>query len=251
MSDADVKYERDGVRARAGQKKEGAGPGISRSGGKRMRRLGVISGGTFVPAAGGQQQTQTQTKATGADGARAYVGNRDAGVRDASYTGGGQTIRLDDGNMAQLQVVVAAVQRAKQMVAHALSQLGSATAPRVVSALNANFHTTDARAITNVRSYLTAIQSGLNGDIGFEVEEADGTTRAYVYRLWSDIHLLPAWFADGDADNRARTVIHECSHKFNGTDDEAYHWQASFATLDPKDALDNADSYAWFCMDLR
>jgi hypothetical protein len=63
--------------------------------------------------------------------------------------------------------------------------------------------------------------------------------------------LCPPWFADSDPEGRARTIVHECTHKYAGTDDNAYHWDPKFATLKPKDALDNADSYAWFCIDVR
>lgn len=249
-------HQMDGVRARIGNKSEGGGPGVTRTDGKRMRRLGVISGGNFVPVSQtseSQMQPQgpaAETQAQGADGTRAYTGSRGAGLADASYADRSQTITVEDGNTAQLRMVVAAVQRGRQMVSHAIAQLG-ATGGRRNTALTANFHSTSAGTISTIREHLTRILSGLSGDITFEVEEDSPTTRAYVYRIWSDIHLCPPWFADADADNRARTVIHECSHKFNGTDDEAYHWQPAYPNLSVSDALDNADSYAWFCMDVR
>lgn len=250
-------FQPTGLRAHTQGKADGAGNGIGRSGGRRSRRLGIISGGTFVPAAGpgatasaahaAPTGAAATTKAAGAEGVRAYTGS--PSKADESYSDPSQTVTLEDGNMAQLTMVVAAVQRGRAMVTNALAALGSSAA-RTTSALTANFHSSTPATIATVRSHLTAILSGLSGDITFEVE-SDGDARAYVYRIWSDIHLCPAWFADGDADNRARTVIHECSHKFKGTDDEAYHWQPAFATLSVSDALDNADSYAWFCMDVR
>ena len=112
----------------------------------------------------------------------------------------------------------------------------------------ANFKTTEAEGITAIKQTFTTIKNAFAGTIPIEVESS-GDAIAYVYGLWTDIHLNPAWF-NQRADKRAGTIIHEMSHKYAGTDDEAYHYQSTFATLEPKDAIDNADSYQWFCLDL-
>jgi hypothetical protein len=159
---------------------------------------------------------------------------------------------MEDETDAQALVIAAAVTRAREILDNALSQVGSPTAPKVSAALQANFQSTEAKTATEVSSKLQKIRDAFNGTIPVEVEaEADGTTRAYVYMIWSDIHLLPPWFADPSADGRARTIIHECSHKYTGTDDKAYHWDtAKYGGLSTKDALNNADSFAWFCIDV-
>ena len=43
----------------------------------------------------------------------------------------------------------------------------------------------------------------------------------------------------------ARTIVHESSHKFDGTDDEEYCYTGC-NSIDRWDAYDNADSYARF-----
>jgi hypothetical protein len=158
---------------------------------------------------------------------------------------------MEDESEAQAQVIAAAVTRARELLDNAIAKLGSPSDPKVSAALQSNFHSTEAKVVTEVLSKLQTIRAAFNGTIPIEVE-SEGDARAYVYRIWSDIHLCPPWFADTDPDGRARTIIHECSHKYTGTDDEAYHWDtANYAGLSVKDALDNADSYAWFCIDVR
>ena len=49
----------------------------------------------------------------------------------------------------------------------------------------------------------------------------------------------------------SESTVYSRTHKYAGTDDHAYHWDPKFATLSTKDALDNADSHAWFCIDVR
>lgn len=256
---AGAEYAGADMRARVGQLAEGSHPGVRKGGGGGKRRIGNIAGGTFVRTADPQQQgggagaqTAQPTAATGAESDRAFVGTRSSNLADRTTSDGTTSVRMEDESDAQATVIAAAVTRAREILDNAISQVASPTAPKVAAALQANFQSTEAKTATEVASKLQKIRDAFNGTIPIEVEgEPDGTTRAYVYLIWSDIHLLPPWFADPSADARARTIIHECSHKYTGTDDKAYHWDtAKYGGLSTKDALNNADSFAWFCMDV-
>jgi len=41
-------------------------------------------------------------------------------------------------------------------------------------------------------------------------------------------------------------VVARTADRHAGVDDKVYRWEAGYATLSAKEALDNADSYAWF-----
>jgi Lysine-specific metallo-endopeptidase len=251
-----------GVRAQIGALAEGSHPGVKRGGGGK-RKIGNIVAGTFVrdaaPAAGGPAAAAggpgaaaapaSPTAATGHDSDRAYVGGTSSHVADRTTSDGTTSVQMADESDAQAAMISAAVTRARAILDNAVGKIGSPTDPKVAAALQANFHSTDAKVVTEVASKLSRIRSAFSGTIPVEVE-SEGTARAYVYVIWSDIHLCPPWFADADPDGRARTIIHECSHKYTGTDDKAYHWDGKYQTLSTKDALDNADSYAWFCIDV-
>ncbi|MEZ4362418.1 MAG: M35 family metallo-endopeptidase [Kofleriaceae bacterium] len=255
-SSARAEYGGGELRARIGQLAEGSHPGVQRGGAGKKRTIGTISGGAFVPAASAPEGAAPEatpaspTAATGKDADRAFVGSPSSRQADRTTTDGTTSVRMEDETNAQALVISAAVTRARQILDNALSQLGSPTAAKVSTALTNNFHSTDAKTVTEVRSQLQKIRNAFNGTIPIEVE-SEGTARAYVYVIWSDIHLCPPWFADTDPDGRARTIIHECSHKYCGTDDKAYHWNTSaYGALSTKDALNNADSFAWFCIDV-
>jgi hypothetical protein len=240
------------LRARIGDLAEGSHVGVKR-GGAGKRRIGNINAGTFVrdataPATAPAPAPASPTAAEGKDSDRAYVG-AGARVADRTTSDGTTSVSMEDENDAQAAMIAAAVTRARQILDNAIGKIGSPSDPKVSAALQANFHSTDTKVSNEVSTKLSRIRNAFNGTIPVEVE-SEGTSRAYVYVIWSDIHLCPPWFADPSADGRARTIIHECSHKYTGTDDKAYHWDPKYATISTKDALNNADSYAWFCMDV-
>ncbi len=254
---AGAEYAGADIRAHIGELAEGSHPGVRKGGSGGKRRIGNISGGAFVRTSDPKQQgggapAAQPTAATGRDGERAFVGTLSSNLADRTTSDGTTSVRMEDETDAQALVIAAAVTRAREILDNAIAQVGSPSAPKVSTALQNNFQSTEAKTATEVASKLQKIRAAFDGTIPVEVEsEADGTTRAYVYALWSDIHLMPPWFADPSADSRARTIIHECSHKYTGTDDKAYHWDtAKYGGLSTKDALNNADSYAWFCMDV-
>jgi len=55
---------------------------------------------------------------------------------------------------------------------------------------------------------------------------------------------------------QAALLIHEAAHRHVGIDDKAYVWEnptnssRDYSKLTSKQAMDNADSYAWFCVEL-
>ena len=59
-----------------------------------------------------------------------------------------------------------------------------------------------------------------------------------------------------NAQERAAVIIHEAAHRHVGIDDKAYVWERTpprprdYSRLTSKQAIDNADSYAWFCVEL-
>lgn len=218
-------------------------------GGAGKRKIGNIMGGNFVRDAAPAHPAAEPTAAKGHDRDRAYVGSTSSHIADRTTNDGTTTVRMEDENDGQAGMIAAAVTRARQILDNAVGKIGSPSDPKISAALQANFHSTEAKVVNEVSSKLQRIRNAFNGTIPVEVE-SEGTARAYVYVICSDIHLCPPWFADPSPDARARTIIHECSHKYTGTDDKAYHWDGKYATLSVKDALDNADSYAWFCMDV-
>jgi hypothetical protein len=125
-----------------------------------------------------------------------------------------------------------------------------ATAAVVRSALMDNFHTTEAHDVLDIRDGFASLRTELNSDFTFECEDKckgndDAYTQgafAFIRRL-RNIHVCPIWFTE-DYFQRVSTLIHERAHQYPGATDNAYDWQASYATLSPADAIDNADSYA-------
>jgi hypothetical protein len=250
-----AEYGATDIRARIGSLAEGSHAGVKRGGGGK-RKIGNITGGNFVrdaapaqAAAAPGQAAAEPTAVKGHDSDRAFVGGASSHVADRTTSDGTTSVQMEDENDAQAQMIAAAVTRARQILDNAVAKIGSPADPKVATALQANFHSTEAKVATEVASKLQRIRGAFSGTIPVEVE-SEGTARAYVYVIWSDIHLCPPWFADPNPDARARTIIHECSHKYTGTDDKAYHWDGAYATLSTKDALANADSYAWFCIDV-
>ena len=215
------------------------------------RRLGVIAGDTFVPARGstgsaGAAAARTPTLAHGAEGSVALVGAWPPGAADGPVDADGTRERMEHQAEAKAEMIAQAVGRARELVDGALAALGNVEANRAI--LEAHFHTAGAEGIQQIEASYHKIRNAFSGAIPLEVE-IDTDAGLCVYTLWTDIHLCPPWFQQAPG-KRAGTLIHEMSHKYAGTDDEAYHHHAAYASLAPGDALDNADSYQWFALDL-
>jgi len=239
-----------GAFAFTGGQTEGAGQGISKQGqGKKVRKLGVITGGSFVADPNAAKSApQSGAASAGQESAVAYTGSPALGIsEDHTVDAGGTNVTVEDGSTEQAQMIADAVVRAKELVDIALAALDNPSGNTAF--LNANFHTTDADAISKIKGVYNKVKTAFSGTIPVEVEADDSSAVAYVYRIWSDIHLCAPWFGQA-ADKRAGTIVHEMTHKYAGTDDNAYHYQSTFPTLSVKDAVNNADSYQWFCLDL-
>ncbi len=132
---------------------------------------------------------------------------------------------------------------------HSAVPADPATAAIVRQALNDNFHTTASGHVLRIRDGFQELRTELNGSFTFECED-DCEDLAYVrgafawIRRLQDIHVCPPWFNCPDHKTRVRTLIHERAHQHPGATDNAYEFEATYATLSPDDAMDNAEFYA-------
>lgn len=143
----------------------------------------------------------------------------------------------------------AAVELGRRWVANVLMGLSSLPSPipaPVANLLNRHFHTTYSGDIRTMVRIFDKIYKALNAEIDFECETScDDNVAAYVYAIWTDVHLCPIWYGQS-ARGKANTIVHELAHDAAGRDDKAYVWEAKYARLSVDEALDNADSYSNF-----
>jgi hypothetical protein len=164
----------------------------------------------------------------------------------------------------QLGMILAAVGQGRKLLdAGFKAVLGLDTLQeRVVDALVDNFHNVDRSSSPTRISYLDIIRDSLaktrrafDDDLPIEIETDDTSAYAYVNSYWivgpsGSIHLNPKWF-ERPAPLRAKTVVHEACHRYDNDDDHAYKWDtAAWRAMTAKEAVDNADSYAMFCLDV-
>lgn len=127
-----------------------------------------------------------------------------------------------------------------------LSNLPNPIPPPVAALLNRHFHTTYSGDIKKIVGHFYQIYNAMNASIDFECEtDCDARVAAYVYTVWTDLHLCPVWH-NQSPNGQTNTIIHELAHDAADRDDEAYIWQSAYATLSVDDAIDNADSYSNF-----
>jgi hypothetical protein len=79
---------------------------------------------------------------------------------------------------------------------------------------------------------------------------------------YGDIHLCfdnrhgACSFLNLNSQEQAAVIIHEAAHRHVGIDDKVYVWERpplssrDYSKLTSKEAMDNADSYAWFSVEL-
>lgn len=177
----------------------------------------------------------------------------------ATGTGQGQQLTYADLSEAQKQSIQAGVTLAKSRIAPMLARLNAATTaadPVVSHAFKVTGTSSDdLKAINEVIANVNKVSAALNGNLGFEGEQSpaeNGTvTLAYVYTGFvglfdGNIHIcFPGWDMLSPM-QQAGTIIHELTHQKCGTDDNAYmHETAKWQGMDIKDAVNNADSYAY------
>jgi hypothetical protein len=131
-----------------------------------------------------------------------------------------------------------------------LSSLPKPIPAPVAALLTKHFHTTLDKDLVRITERFAKLNTAIKQAIDFECETSCGdNVLAYVYSIWSDLHLCPYWFRSG-TELQAATVIHELAHDVVGCDDNAYEWEtAKYAGLSVKEAIDNADSFAHFAWD--
>lgn len=164
---------------------------------------------------------------------------------------------------AQLDAAVAtaetAMSRAASVVAGAYGRPAHVTAANRQLLLD-HFHTTSRGDMKDILGTYVSIQGAFRKGLSFKCEASCPTTATtqvcgYAYNhQWfggsGPIHICfdtsGCDFAPTAAPNQTALVIHEAAHRHAGIDDKAYRWEPAYPRLSAKQAMDNADSYAWF-----
>jgi Lysine-specific metallo-endopeptidase len=175
----------------------------------------------------------------------------------------------------QKNVIQAAFLNARTQVNRAAAVLGNAygrpdkMAQRTRDLLNRHFHTTDRDNILEIFRTIFRIQQAIDKGLNFRCEINCGKRVRCGYAnatQWfggrGPIHICfdnrPGFcsFVNLSAQEQAAAIIHEAAHRHVGIDDKAYVWEKpplslrDYSKLTSKQAMDNADSYAWFCVEL-
>ncbi len=125
-----------------------------------------------------------------------------------------------------------------------------------------HFHTTSRDDLRDILSTYTSLGESITKGLKIKCEavcdkDANQVTCGYAYNTqwfggWGPIHICfdkaGCNFASTNTSKNERIalIIHEAAHRHTGVDDKAYKWNAKYKTLSSGDAIDNADSYAWF-----
>ncbi len=125
-----------------------------------------------------------------------------------------------------------------------------------------HFHTTSRDDLLKILRTYISVEQAFEAGLKFQCEttcpkSAAGNVCGYAYNTqWfggrGPIHICfdtaGCDFAATVTNNQVALVIHEAAHRHAGIDDKVYNWDPKYATLSAKDAMDNADSYAWFAV---
>jgi hypothetical protein len=169
----------------------------------------------------------------------------------------GQATQID-GAVADAR---SALNAAASVVAGAYGRPGSVSAVNRQLLLT-HFHTTDRDDMRSLLGTYTRVSRAFDAGLKFQCETtcdktATGVVCGYAYNTMlfggrGPIHICfdPAGcdFTTTAAINRAALVIHEAAHRHAGVDDKVYQWDPKYANLSASEAMDNADSYAWFAV---
>ncbi|MEZ2295998.1 M35 family metallo-endopeptidase [Variovorax sp. RCC_210] len=183
-------------------------------------------------------------------GAKKEAGERKNGV---VHGPAGTANRFDDCPANWKPVANAAQTLGASWLGNVVTGLGALPSPlpaRVSALLTTHFHTTYDKDIAKILERFKKLNTAIKQSIDFQCESScDKNVLAYVYSVWSDLHVCPYWFGSAP-DLQASTVIHELAHDVVGCDDNAYEWEsAKYAKMSVSDAMNNADSYAHFAWD--
>lgn len=170
---------------------------------------------------------------------------------------------------------------ARQAIIGAAGVVGNAygrpdrMSPRTRQVLNKHFSTTDRDHLHEILLKLRSIQKAFEEGVSFKCEAKCDPIRGVIpggYAISSqwfggfgDVHICfdsrPNYgnFTNLSAYKQTALIIHEVAHRYVGISDQAYFrdsQQAYFdvsrtrVRLDAKSAMNNADSYAYFSLDL-
>jgi Domain of unknown function (DUF4157)/Lysine-specific metallo-endopeptidase len=182
-------------------------------------------------------------------------------VRRHSFQGCGKT---------ETSLLDASAKRAAKALSYAKAVVGSAYGrPDKMSAttrnlLITNFHTTDRKHLRTILSEYIKIGTAFSDGVDFRCEKqcklpkvghvCGYAASTQLFGGFGDVHICfdPKNCDFRSTGNRDRDIllIHEVAHRYAGIDDKAYEFEAAYATLSAGAALDNADSYAAFAVDL-
>jgi hypothetical protein len=114
--------------------------------------------------------------------------------------------------------------------------------------LRENFTSSSQSTAMSALSRFARIKVYLDKDeYTIECENDCKDTKAYVYGVWTDVHMCMNKLTNESPRRYGEILLHEVSHDAGGTDDEEYYYPArTTTTLSRGDALDNADSYESF-----
>ena len=170
--------------------------------------------------------------------------------------------------------IEAAFKDARRAVNHAAAVLGTAYGKSTMSnqtrqVLNKHFHTTDRDHLLEIFRNIFRIRQALEKGLSFECEKdcGGGTRCGYAWATqwfggFGKIHLCfdsrpkTCSFTKLTPQEQAALIIHEAAHRHVGIDDKVYVWEQpplskrDYSKLTAEQAMDNADSYAWLCVEL-
>jgi predicted SprT family Zn-dependent metalloprotease len=146
---------------------------------------------------------------------------------------------------------------ARKMTANAIAALSASPIPASATPLFTKYFMTATPDTAKILSVYQKVQSKFTAnDYTYECEDdCTGTELGYVYGLWSHIHLCMNHIRSWSDSCIGRTMVHEFTHYYAGTEDKGYcKSDCSFAacpsSLTISDALQNADSFACFAYEL-
>jgi hypothetical protein len=152
---------------------------------------------------------------------------------------------------------------ARQMVRKAVRALSASSIEPAVSALFPKYFMTSTPSVARILHVLDQVEIEFrDNDYTYECEDdCDSEDNGYTWSgiigaiTSSHIHLCMTNFRNRSNECLARTIVHEFTHRYAGTDDNGYcktgcGYSSCPSDLTPDDALENADSYACFVYEL-
>jgi hypothetical protein len=168
-----------------------------------------------------------------------------------------QNLSLSNCNLFNPRKVMWSYNTSRRWLNHAIPRIRQfLRAPHsqiVRDALTDNFHTTNLVDIRTILANYDKIQidlfigrivdclpqSCMSGDLAWVIN--CGTLLGAPYRR---VHICPGFWSCTNQYKIGGTFIHEAAHTENCALDHAYEQRSNYASLNPSDAIENADSYA-------